>query len=57
MKKTKANKYYWPENYKPSRNAKPITYNGVEYLSKSQCMALEGLTRKELDAYINNTKE
>ena len=57
MKKTKANKYYWPENYKPSRNAKPITYNGVEYLSKSQCMALEGLTRKELDTYINNTKE
>ena len=34
MKKTKANKFYWPENYKPNKNSKPVTYNGTEYLSK-----------------------
>ena len=39
--------------YKPNRNCKPVTYNGTEYLSKAQCMALEGLTRKELDEYLN----
>lgn len=52
MKKTKENKFYWPENYKPNKQAKPITYKGIEYLSKAQCMALEGITRKELDAYL-----
>lgn len=52
MKKTKENKFYWPENYKPNKNSKPVTYNGVEYLSKAQCMALEGITRKELDTYL-----
>lgn len=52
MKKTQANKMYWFENYKPNKNAKPIIYNEVKYLSKAQCMALEGITRKELDAYI-----
>ena len=35
--------------YKPNKNCKPVTYNGTEYLSKAQCMALEGITRKELD--------
>lgn len=39
--------------YKPNRNCKPVTYNGTEYLSKAQCMALEGITRKELDEYLN----
>ena len=39
--------------YKPNKNCKPVTYNGTEYLSKAQCMALEGLTRKELDEYLN----
>lgn len=52
MKKTKENKKYWFENYKPNKNAKPVTYKGTEYLSKAQCMALEGITRKELDAYL-----
>ncbi len=52
MKKTKENKFYWPENYKPNKNAKPVIYKGIEYLSKAQCMALEGITRKELDAYL-----
>lgn len=56
MKKTKANKFYWPENYKPNKNAKAINYNGVEYLSKAQCMALEGITRKELDTYLKEAK-
>ena len=27
MKKTKENKKYWFENYKPNKNAKPVTYN------------------------------
>lgn len=54
MKKTKENKRYWFENYKPNKNAKPVTYKGIEYLSKAQCMALEGITRKELDMYLNN---
>ena len=57
MKKTKENKFYWPENYKPNKNSKPVTYNGTEYLSKAQCMALEGITRKELDEYLNQPKE
>ena len=39
--------------YKPNKNCKPVTYNGTEYLSKAQCMVLEGLTRKELDEYLN----
>lgn len=39
--------------YKPNKNCKPVAYNGTEYLSKAQCMALEGITRKELDEYLN----
>lgn len=54
MKKTQANKKYWFENYKPNKNAKPVTYKGTEYLSKAQCMALEGITRKELDEYLKS---
>ena len=54
MKKTKENQKYWPENYKPNRNCKPITVNGIEYLSKAQAMAMEQMTRKELDEYLKN---
>ena len=43
--------------YKPNKNCKPVTYNGTEYLSKAQCMALEGITRKELDEYVYPPKE
>lgn len=43
--------------YKPNKNAKPVTYKGKEYLSKAQCMALEGITRKELDAYLTGEVE
>jgi hypothetical protein len=56
MKKTKANKKYWFENYKPNKNAKAVIYKGIEYLSKAQCMALEGITRKELDEYLKIEK-
>lgn len=44
--------FYSFKNYSPNKNAVPVTYKGTEYLSKAQCMALEGITRKELDAYL-----
>lgn len=44
--------FYSFKNYVPNKNAVPVTYNGKTYLSKAQCMALEGITRKELDAYL-----
>lgn len=46
--------FYAFGTYKPNKNAKPVTYKGTEYLSKAQCMALEGITRKELDEYLRN---
>lgn len=52
MNKKDLKKFYSFENYKPNKNAVPVTYKGTEYLSKAQCMALEGITRKELDAYL-----
>lgn len=57
MKKTKTPKvnpkdFYAFGNYSPNKNAVPVTYKGTSYLSKAQCMALEGITRKELDAYL-----
>ena len=57
MKKTKTPKvnpkdFYAFENYSPNKNAVPVIYKGTSYLSKAQCMALEGITRKELDAYL-----
>lgn len=47
----KGNKYAFGV-YKPNKNCKPVTYKGTEYLSKAQCMALEGIGRKELDEYL-----
>ena len=44
--------FYSFSTYKPNKNAVPVNYKGTEYLSKAQCMALEGITRKELDAYL-----
>ena len=44
--------FYSFKNYSPTKNAVPVTYKGTEYLSKAQCMALEGITRKELEAYL-----
>ena len=49
---TNVKKFYSFENYKPNKNAVPVIYKGTKYLSKAQCMALEGITRKELDAYL-----
>ena len=44
--------FYSFENYKPNKNAKPVVYNRTQYLSKAQCMALEGITKKELDRLV-----
>ena len=59
--KTTVNKnsknFYAFGTYKPNKNAVPVNYKGIEYLSKAQCMALEGITRKELDAYLNGQEE
>lgn len=49
--------FYSFKNYKPNKNAKPVTYKGTKYLSKVQCMVLEGITRKELEEYLNGNKE
>ena len=49
--------FYAFGTYKPNKNAVPVNYKGTEYLSKAQCMALEGITRKELDAYLNGQEE
>lgn len=49
--------FYSFKNYVPNKNAVPVNYKGTEYLSKAQCMALEGITRKELDAYLNGQEE
>ena len=49
--------FYAFNTYKPNKNAKSVVYNGTTYLSKAQCMALEGITRKELDAYLNSQKK
>lgn len=54
MKKTKENKKYWFENYKPNKNCKPVNYNGTEYLSKTQCCALEFITIKQLNEYLSS---
>lgn len=54
MKTKKEIKEFYGKNYKPNKNAVSITYKGTKYLSKAQCMALEGITRKELDAYLKD---
>ena len=45
--------FYKFGNYVPNKRAVPVEYKGTKYLSKAQCMALEGITRKELDEYLN----
>lgn len=49
--------FYSFKNYSSNKNAVPVNYKGTKYLSKAQCMALEGITRKELDAYLNGQEE
>ena len=56
-KKTTTNDKYSFENYKPNKNAKAILYKGTKYLSKAQCMALNNITRKELDEYIKENPD
>lgn len=56
MKNKEVNKYAFGI-YKPNKNCVPVTYKGAEYLSKAQCMALEGITRKELEEYLKNPDE
>lgn len=51
LEKRKKDKYSL-KNYKPNRNCVPVTYNGKKYKSKAQCIALEGITRKELETYL-----
>lgn len=53
MKNKEVNKYAFGV-YKPNKNCVPVTYKGVEYLSKAQCIALEKITRKELEEYLKN---
>ena len=57
MKNKKKILDFYGKNYKPNKNAVPVEYKGAKYLSKAQCMALEGITRKELDEYLNQPKE
>lgn len=52
MKTKKEIKEFYGVNYKPNKNCKPVTYKGKNYLSKAQCMALNNITRKELDGYL-----
>ena len=42
----------YSKNYKPNRNCIPVTYKGKEYKSKTQCMVLEKITRRELEEYL-----
>ena len=57
MKNKKKILDFYGKNYKPNKNAVPVEYKGTKYLSKAQCMALEVITRKELDEYLNQPKE
>ena len=57
MKNKKKILDFYGKNYMPNKNAVPVEYKGTKYLSKAQCMALEGITRKELDEYLNQPKE
>lgn len=53
MKSTRElKKFYSFKNYIPNKNCVSIVYKGTTYLSKKQCMVLEGITRKELDKYL-----
>lgn len=53
LEKKKKDKYSF-KNYKPNKNCIPVTYKGKEYKSKAQCIALTGITRKQLDEYLAN---
>lgn len=50
----KRKKKYSLKTYKPNKNCVPVTYNGKQYKSKAQCIALEKITRKQLEEYLAN---
>lgn len=50
----KEKEQYSFENYKSSKSCKPVTVNGVDYLSKKQACVLEDMTMKELNEYLKN---
>lgn len=50
----KKKSFYSFKNYKPTKNSVSVNYKGTTYLSKTQCMILEGITRKELDEYLKS---
>ena len=49
-------KKYALNTYKATKNCKSVTYNGVTYASKMQCMVLNDLDRKDLDEYLKNNE-
>ena len=55
--KDKKKRKYSPKNYKPNKNCVPVIYNGTEYKSKAQCMAVEGISQKELNEYLASAKD
>lgn len=57
MARKKIKNFYDMNVYVPNANAKPIMYKGIKYKSKAQCMALEKITRKELDMYIKENPD
>ena len=48
--------FYKFGNYVPNKRAVAVEYKGTKYLSKAQCMALEGITHKELEEYLKGDK-
>lgn len=57
MKNNRKINPFYLKNYKPNKRAIPVVYKGTKYLSKAQCMAIEGITYKELNEYLNQSKE
>lgn len=43
---------YASKNYRPNKNCIPVVYKGKKYKSKTQCIVLEKITRKELEEYL-----
>lgn len=47
-------KKYSLETYKANKNCKSVEYKNIVYASKMQCMVLNNLEPKELEAYLND---
>lgn len=48
--------YYALDTYKPNKNCKQVVYKGITYASKKQCMVLNDIDSKTLEAYLNESK-